>query len=263
MKISVITVCYNSEKTIEDTIKSVLSQTHEDIEYIIVDGDSRDSTMDIVRKYASRIGTIVSEPDCGVYDAMNKGIALATGEAIAFINSDDIYASETIVEDISRVLRDENLDSCYGDLVYVDPLNMEKIVRYWRSRPYQPGLCKKGWMPAHPTFVVRKWVYERYGGFDTEFNLQADFELTTRFLHVHGISSVYIPKILVRMRMGGVTNSSFANVIRGNIEAYRACRKNGLKVGPIFVVRKILSRLPQFFTRPEPQTNDVSFPSID
>ena len=263
MKISVITVCHNSERTIEDTIRSVLSQTHEAIEYIIVDGKSHDSTMDIVERYAERLDKIVSEPDRGIYDAMNKGIALATGDAVGFLNSDDMYASQTVLETVDRVLTTENVDSCYADLVFVDPSNTGRVVRYWRSRRYEPGLCKKGWMPAHPTFFVRSWVYEKYGGFDTEFSLQADFELTLRFLHVHEISSFYVPEIMVDMRTGGVSNRNIASVIRGNMEAYRACRKNRVKVGPLFIPRKILSRVPQFFARPEPQATAPRLPSRD
>lgn len=250
MKLSIITVCRNAEKTIEDTIRSVLSQTYAKVEHIIVDGASKDATLDIVAGYGDTIDRIISEPDQGIYDAMNKGIALASGDVVGFLNSDDFYASPTVLETVARVMADPAADCCYGDLLYVNAADTTRIVRYWRSRPYERGLCAKGWMPAHPTFFVRRRIYKTYGGFDTQFRLQADFELTTRLLQTHEIRSAYIPEVLVHMRTGGATNRSLGNILRGNIEAYRACRKNKVAVGPLFIPRKILSRLPQYFARP-------------
>ncbi len=250
VKISVITVAYNAAGTIRDAIRSVLSQTYENVEYIIIDGASSDGTVEIANEYRDKIATFVSEPDSGIYDAMNKGIRLATGDVIGFLNSDDMYQNDRVLERIANAFADPKIDACYGDLIYVDKDEIEKAVRYWKSRPFTKGLYQWGWMPAHPTFYVRRRVYEELGGFDLEFKLQSDFEITTRFLEVHGVKAAYLPEILVRMRAGGATNRSIGNIIRGNIEAYRACKKNGLDVTPLFVARKIMSRLPQFFRQP-------------
>lgn len=249
MKISIITVCYNSATTIQDTIDSIASQTYPDIEHIVVDGGSRDTTMDMVRA-APRVSKYVSEPDRGIYDAMNKGIAMATGEIVGTLNSDDFYMHEKVLERISEVFSNPSVDACYADLIYVRQEDPASVVRYWQSRPFRPGLFKRGWMPAHPTFFVRRKLYEELGGFDLEFKLQSDFELTMRYLELFRINSVYLPEILVKMRVGGASNQSVRNVIKGNIEAYKACKKNHLGVSPLFNLYKIISRLPQFFRRP-------------
>lgn len=250
MNISIITVCYNSEATIEDTILSVAAQTHPDKEHLIVDGASADGTMDVVHRYGGAVRS-VSEPDRGIYDAMNKGIAMATGEVIGTLNADDVYADDSVLAQVAEVFSDPTVDVCYADLVYVDQHDPSCIVRYWKSRVYEDGLFERGWMPAHPTFFVRRSVYEKFGNFDLSFPRQADFELTMRFMAIHKIKSVYVPKIWVKMRMGGVSNNSVRGMIKGNLEAYRACRKNGLDVGLWFIPRKVISRLPQFFMKPD------------
>ncbi len=250
LKISVITVVYNSVSTIEETLLSVAAQSYPDVEHIVIDGASTDGTVDIINQYRDKIAVFVSEPDHGIYDAMNKGLARATGDIVGLLNADDVYADDTVLTQVAHVFQAPAVDACHADLVYVDRNDPTKVVRYWKSRPYEHGLFEKGWMPAHPTFFVRRSVYQRLGGFDLQFRLQADFDLTLRFLEINRIRSVYIPKIFVRMRMGGTTNASLGNVIRGNIEAYLACKKNGLSVTPFFVVRKIFSRIPQFFAKP-------------
>lgn len=249
MKISIITVCYNSAATIADTIGSVASQQYSEREHIIVDGASQDSTMEIV-KNASSVAQYVSEPDQGIYDAMNKGLKLATGDVIGLLNADDFYADDTVLDQVAKVFKDPDVQACYADLLYVDQSDTSRVIRYWKSRDFEPGLFKRGWMPAHPTFFVRRSVYESLGGFDLRFPRQADFELTMRFLEVHGIRSVYVPRIWIRMRVGGTSNNSIRGVIKGNLEAYRACKLHGLNVGPLFIPSKVLSRLPQFFTKP-------------
>lgn len=249
--ISIITVCFNSVSTVEDTILSVASQKYPDKEHIIIDGASTDGTMDVVKQYKDSLRA-VSEPDHGIYDAMNKGIAMASGEIIGILNADDFYADGTVLDQVASVFSDTTVDACYADLVYVEQKNTKQVMRYWQSKPFQHGLFEKGWMPAHPTFFVRRKIYEQYGGFDLDFPRQADFELTMRFLEVHNIKSVYVPNIWVKMRMGGVSNNSAGGVIKGNIEAYRACCKNGLRVSTLpFIIRKMLSRVPQFFKRPK------------
>jgi glycosyltransferase involved in cell wall biosynthesis len=246
MKISVITVVHNAAATIEDTILSVASQAYRPVEHIIIDGGSTDGTMDLIRKHMDKIAVVKSEPDHGIYDAMNKGLALATGDIVGFLNADDIYADPHALDEIFSAIKEQNVDACYGDLVYVDKANIRKTVRYWKSRDYQDGLFERGWMPAHPTFYTRRWVYEKYGGYDTDYRRQSDFELTLRFLAVHKIKSAYIPKILVRMRRGGVSRG-LRHILEGNLEAYRACRRHSLDVSPFFIAWKILSRVPQFF----------------
>jgi glycosyltransferase involved in cell wall biosynthesis len=245
-RVSVITAVYNNAATVKDTLLSFESQSYPRAEHIIVDGASTDGTLDIVRQYAGKNTVIRSEPDQGMYDAMNKGLALASGDIIGFLNADDIYADPHVLEEIVSAIDEKNVDAVYGDLVYVDRMDVGRVVRYWKSRDYQDGLFEKGWMPAHPTFYARKSVYEKYGGYDLSYRRQSDFELTLRFLAVHKIKSAYIPRILVHMRSGGASRG-LRHVIEGNIEAYRACRRHSLEVSPLFIARKILSRVPQFF----------------
>jgi glycosyltransferase involved in cell wall biosynthesis len=248
VKISIVTVCYNSATSIEDTLRSVASQAYPEIEHIIIDGHSTDGTMDIVNRHRGQLAHVLSEPDLGMYDAMNKGIRFATGDVIGFLNADDVYADSTVLAQVATAFEDPAVDACYADLVYVDKSDMTKVIRYWKSRPYEHGLFEKGWMPAHPTFFARKRIYEKYGNFDLAYRRQSDFELTLRFLAVHGIKSVYIPKVLVRMRGGGASHGMM-HILEGNIEAYRACRKHALKVTPLFIAKKIMSRVPQFLHR--------------
>ncbi|TRZ56759.1 MAG: glycosyltransferase, partial [Rhodocyclaceae bacterium] len=199
MKISIVTACYNSESTIEDTLDSVAGQTHPDIEHIIVDGYSTDRTMEIVNRHRDGLGIVVSAPDNGIYDAMNKGIALASGDVIGFLNSDDCFAGPGELEFVAQAFEDPAVDACHADLVYVAERDPGRVVRYWKSAEYRYGQFRTGWMPAHPTFYVRRSVYQKFGGFDLQFRLQADFELTMRLLEVHRIRSVHIPRVLVRM----------------------------------------------------------------
>jgi glycosyltransferase involved in cell wall biosynthesis len=248
IKITLLTVCYNSQLTIADTIASVAKQNYKNLEYIIVDGASKDGTIDIVKRFPV-VSKVVSEPDNGIYDAMNKGLSLATGEVVGLINADDFYADETVLSQVAATFKDPSVDACYADLLYVDPLTTNKVIRYWKSCDYRHGLFENGWMPAHPTFFVRRNVYEKYGNFDLSFLRQADFDLTMRFLAVHKIKSVYIPKVWIKMRVGGLSNNSISGILKGNLEAYRACRKNGLNVGYFFIARKILSRIPQYFSK--------------
>ncbi len=247
-KISVITVVHNGAATIEDTIRSVASQDYPCIEHIVIDGASTDGTLDIVHRHRDKIAAFKSEPDRGMYDAMNKGLALATGEIFGFLNADDIYADSHVLREIADTLWASEVDACYSDLVYVSRIDASKVVRYWKSRPYRDGLFEKGWMPAHPTFYAKRWIYDKYGGYDLVYRRQSDFELTMRFLAVHHVRSVYIPRVLVRMRSGGASRELW-HILEGNLEAYRACRKHQLPVTLFFIVRKILSRVPQFFLR--------------
>jgi len=250
MKISVITVCRNAADTLGNTLRSVRSQTHPDVEHVLIDGASSDGTDAIIAMHGAHLAAVVSEPDNGLYHAMNKGIALATGDVVGTLNADDIYAHDDVLRRIAGIFSDPAIEACYGDLVYVARNDPGRVVRYWTSREFEPGLFARGWLPAHPTFFVRRSVYDVHGMFDLAYRYQSDFELTLRFLEVARIRSSYLPEILVRMRMGGTTNNSIGNIIRGNLESYRACRHHGLAVSPAFFFTKFAMRLPQFFRRP-------------
>jgi glycosyltransferase len=249
MKVSIITVCLNSAETIEDTIKSILSQDYEEIEYIIVDGGSTDGTLDILKKYRGQIHKYISESDKGVYDAMNKGIKLSTGNIVGFLNSGDIYTSVNTIGKIIESIQANNTDCCYGDLEYVAENNPGKTVRRWESQPYHDGLFEKGWHPPHPTFFAKKIIFNKYGGFDVNYDIGADYELMLRFLEKHHIKSCYIPNVLVKMRTGGKSNKNLWQIIKANIECYRAWKMNNLKVSPFIMIRKPASKLIQYIQR--------------
>jgi glycosyltransferase len=243
MKVSIITPSFNSAKTIEETIKSVLGQSYKDIEYIIIDGGSKDKTLEIVNKYKDKISKIVSEPDKGIYDAMNKGVKLASGEVIGILNSDDLYADEKVIEEVVKTFENYKVQCVWGDLVYFtdDP---NKIIRIWRSSDYKEDLFEKGWVPPHPTFFVKKEVYEKYGYFRLDFPVAADYELMFRFLKKYKISGKYISKVLVKMRAGGNANK-LKNIIKGNLECIRAWKINELKMPFYTPIFRFLRRLPQ------------------
>jgi glycosyltransferase involved in cell wall biosynthesis len=241
--VSIITASFNSAQTIRDALQSVANQTYPNIEHMVVDGISTDGTLEIVKEFPKI--TLISEKDRGVYDAFNKGWKLAKGEIIAFLNADDFYENKTVVADIVEAMQTKPADSAWADLVYVNPKNSEKILRYWRSSEYRPGIFRHGWAPAHPTFFVRREVYEKFGGFDEQFKIAADYELMLRFLEVYKISGTYLPKVLVRMRHGGMSNRPL-NILRANWEVYRAWQKNGLRGGSLAVLRKVFSKLFQF-----------------
>ena len=255
MKISIITVVYNNKETIRDAIHSVSLQEYNDLEYIIEDGASRDSTVEVIKKvikgYSERNIKFISEKDDGIYDAMNKGIALATGEVVGLLNGDDVYADNLVLKKVAGVFVDPLVDTCYADLVYVDKYDLNKVIRYWKSCDYQDGLFNKGWVPPHPTFIVRWQVYEKYGVFDLNYKLAADFELMVRFLGKYRIPSVYIPSVLVKMRLGGATNKSIKNIIKQNLEIFRAGKKNNVHISPhALTFNKSLNRITQFISKP-------------
>ena len=251
VKITIVTVCYNSAATIRDTLESVALQFNKNFEHIIVDGGSTDGTVAVIREWNKHPIRFISEPDKGIYDAMNKGIRLASGDIIGILNSSDLYYDSHVLENVSVVMSDASVDACYADLIYVDQRNLKKIIRYWKSCVFKKGLFKKGWVPPHPTFFVRRLVYEKYGLFDLNYSLAADFELMARLLERFQIQSIYVPKIFIKMRFGGVTNNSAVNIIRQNIEIYKACKKNNIPLSlPFFFITKIIFRIKQFCARP-------------
>ena len=251
MKISLITVCFNSEEHIAATLQSVDDQTWSDIEHIIIDGGSSDSTLKIIAQFHQPWRRVVSGSDDGIYDAMNKGIEIATGDIIGFINSDDFYTSNSSLREIGSVFSDENVQACWGDLCYVERLNISKIRRYWIGGAFSNNKFVKGWNPPHPTFFVRTSLYKMFGGFDLQYKIAADIVLMARFLEVNKINWRYIPVDLVHMRLGGITNNSFSNIVKQNLEISRGFLSLGLPFSwPRFLVHKLFSRALQFITRP-------------
>jgi glycosyltransferase involved in cell wall biosynthesis len=244
--VSIITVCYNSEKYIQDTIKSVLNQTYDNIEYIIIDGKSTDNTLDIIKEYEPKFNDRmkwISEPDEGIYDAMNKGIKLATGDIIATINSDDVYADNNVLENVIEVFNEEHCDACYGNVAMVKRDDLNQISRLWRtdSNKYFSQL-KYGWVPAHPSFFAKKRLYDEYGNFDLDFKIAADFDLICRFIEKNNIKLSYLNKTLVKMRIEGTSNNSLKAIYQGNKEAFISLKKNDVFPYLIFLkpLRKIL-----------------------
>ena len=244
--ISIITVSFNSRETITDTIESVAAQTHPRIEHIVVDGASTDGTLEVLQRFRGTLSKVVSEPDEGIYAAMNKGLAMATGDVVGTLNSDDVYVDENVLGIVAEVFQNDAVDVCYGDIFYVEKGDLNRIVRHWKSEPYRPGLFEQGWMPPHPAFFIRRRVLGRVGPFEASYRFAADFDFMLRALHVQQLRSTYLARELVKMRVGGETNSSVMNVLKGNIEAYRSCRKYGLGVSPLFIAKKILRKLPQY-----------------
>ena len=246
MKISIITVVWNNEKTIKNAIDSVLSQTYKNIEYIVVDGSSTDGTVKIVQSYGDKISKLLSEKDKGIYDAMNKGIRLATGDIVGILNSDDFYKSNDILEIVVNEFINKDIDCLYGDLEYVDSKDTSKVLRYWKSKVYKDGLFENGWHPAHPTFFIKREFYKKYGVFNLDFKIAADYEIMLRFLKKYQLKSSYINKTFVKMRVGGESNRSIKNIVKANLESYRAWEINGLNINPIIFLLKPLSKILQF-----------------
>ena len=249
MKVSIITITYNSESTLIDAVDSVLSQTYSNIEYIIVDGNSTDSTLSIIHSYKNKIYKVVSEKDNGLYDALNKGIAIATGDVIGILHSDDFYVNHKVIENIVSLFNLKNVDAVYADLCYVDKKNKTKVIRKWKSGQYKPGMFKHGWMPPHPTFFVKKGIYQKYGTFNLDLKSSADYELMLRFIHKHHIKLAYLPEIIVNMRLGGKSNVSLINRIRANNEDRKAWKINNQKPYFFTVYLKPLRKLIQFFSK--------------
>ncbi len=244
MKISVITVSYNSATTIADTVRSVATQTYTDIEYLVIDGSSTDDTIKVVQANRHPNMVLNSEPDAGIYDAMNKGLTKATGEIIGFLNADDFFADADVLARVAKVFEDDQrIEACFGDLVYVTEDN-RKVVRYWKSRPYEKGFFAQGWSPAHPTFYIRRSALNRLGQFDMNYHLAADTEFMMRYLERGDVRSVHIPHVQVRMRVGGATNQSWRNIVSQNGEIVQAFKKNCIPYFlPSFLLHKLASRI--------------------
>lgn len=247
VSMTIITATYNSAATIADCLTSVASQTV-GVEHLVVDGASSDGTMETIRSFGSPVDA-VSEPDGGIYDAMNKGIARAGGEVVGILNSDDYYASETVLARVGEAFRDPAMDACYGDLVYVDFQDPSRVVRYWKAGPYDVGKFHWGWMPPHPAFFVRRSVYERFGSFNLGLGSAADYEIMLRFLLKHRLKTAYIPGVLVKMRTGGVSNASWRNRLAANRKDRQAWKVNGLRPYPWTLWAKPVRKLGQWVAK--------------
>lgn len=249
MKVSIITVSYNSAQTIEDTILSVAAQTYPHIEYIVVDGASTDGTLDICARHKNSISTLHSEKDKGIYDAMNKGLSMATGDVIGILNSDDLYADAHVIANVVEKLQQTGASALYADLVYVDRFDTGKITRYWRSGKYKRSKFKWGWMPPHPTVFLKKELYGLYGHFDLSLRSAADYELMLRFFYKNGVEPVYLPRVITRMRAGGESNVTVNNRVKANKEDRKAWDMNKVKPFWFTLWLKPVRKIPQFIFR--------------
>ena len=246
MRISIITATFNSASTVRDTLESILLQTHQDWELIIEDGMSQDNTLSIIREYEPQCKgriRIFSEKDEGLYDAMNRGIARATGDVIGILNSDDFYHDERVLEDINHAMDNQPIDCIYGDLKFVQFSNKNRVVRIWKGSQHKKGAFLHGWHPAHPTFYARREFFTHLGAFNTSYAISADFELMLRFIEVAGLRNQYIPRFFIKMRIGGESTGSLRNIIRGNRSILRALRHYGFHPTPLFVLRRMLPKL--------------------
>jgi len=247
LKVSIITATYNSAASITASLNSVFSQDYKDIECIIIDGASKDDTLPIIESYQRAYTNIklVSEPDMGIYDALNKGIAIATGDLIGFVHSDDILASPHIISELVLALKKTQASGVYGDLQYVSKLDTSKVIRYWKSGVFSKFLLKKGWMPPHPALFLKKEVYQKHGSFNLNYNIAADYDFMLRILKDNALEFIYLPKVIVKMRLGGASNKSLKNIIQKTKEDYRAITSN--KIGNwLTLILKNSSKIKQF-----------------
>ena len=249
MKVSLITVTYNSENYLEDCISSVVRQSHKDIEHIIVDNNSTDHTLDIIRKYESSITKWTSENDRGMYDAINKGIRMATGDILGILNSDDILVGDDVIESIVKVFEENNVDTVYGDLEYVSATDTNKIIRIWKGRPFKRYRFRYGWMPAHPTFYIKRTLIEKYGYYENHYYTAADYEFMARYLYKNKLSAYYLPKLIVKMRMGGLSNRSLYQRLRANRRDFLAMKRNNIPFAFFVAILKPLIKVTQFFKK--------------
>ncbi len=248
MKISVITATWNCADTIGDCLASVAGQSYPDREHIVIDGASPDGTLSVLEAHRAQLAVLVSEPDQGIYDALNKGLSRASGEVVGLLHADDLYADADVLARIAAAFADPAVDAVYGDLVYVSQKNTDRVIRHWRSGEYRPARLRRGWMPPHPTLYLRRSLYERHGNFDLQYRIAADYDLILRLLSRIEGRIVYLPEVLVRMRLGGTSNRSLRHILRKSSEDYRALRANRMG-GLAALAWKNLSKAPQFFRK--------------
>jgi glycosyltransferase involved in cell wall biosynthesis len=244
--VSIVTVSYNSVGTISDTIISVLDQTYPNIEYIVIDGCSTDGTIEIIKSFENKISKFSTEPDIGIYDAINKGIRLANGTIVGIINSDDFFYNKTVIERVVESFNENEIDAVFGDVQFVDPVNSSKVVRYYSSRNFKTTKFRFGFMPAHSSFYVKRELFEKLGYYKTDYKIAADYELLIRFLYINKIRYKYLEMPFVSMRMGGVSNKSIHSIYTLNKEIARACKENGIYTNFIYIYSKYFTKLFEF-----------------
>ena len=247
-KITIITVCFNSQETIRDTIQSVLSQDYPEIEYIVVDGASTDHTPEILAEYSDRIACVISEPDDGIYDAMNKGIHQASGDFIGILNSDDVYRDKTVISKVVQEIESSGADALFADLCIVERNNLNKVIRYCSAKKFRIWKIRWGMTIPHPTFFVSRDSYEKYGLYKINYRVSADFELIARFLYHHSVSYVYLPQNIVKMRHGGISTTGLWGRIHQNLEIVRACRENNIYTNIFMVAMKLPFKIFEYMT---------------
>ena len=247
MKISVITAVFNDEGHIEGCIRSVLGQGYNNLEYIVVDGGSNDKTPEIVSRYSGRVVKISSSGPSGLYTSLNRGISAAAGQVIGFLHSDDLYAAGDVLESVARIFSDKGADCVYGDLEYVDRRDTSKVIRYWRAGECRPEKLRRGWFPPHPALFIKKDIYDKYGLFDASFRIAADYDLMLRFLLDKGIKACYLPKVLIKMRAGGMSNRSLRCLLKKSYEDFVILKKHKIRFPLLVLLNKNISKIPQFF----------------
>ncbi|WP_201745161.1 glycosyltransferase family 2 protein [Aidingimonas lacisalsi] len=248
LKMSVITACFNSEATIGEAIASLQRQSWPAVEHVVIDGASNDMTVAIARDTLGQVDKLISEPDRGIYDALNKGITHASGEVIGFLHSDDLYPHDDVLNQVASCFEDPGVGAVYGDLEYVDSDDPDRVIRYWKSGSFSPGKLKRGWMPPHPTFFMRRTLYDELGGFDLAYRIAGDYDALLRYLGSEQVSVLYLPEVLVKMRVGGASNGNLKQILRKSKEDISAMRHHG--INPLVALPyKNLSKIPQFFVR--------------
>lgn len=252
LKISVVTVTYNCAATIADCLASVASQQGVRHEHVVIDGASRDGTRELLEQHRQQLAILVSEPDAGLYDALNKGIARCTGDVVGFLHADDLYAGPQVLAQVAAAFADPRVDAVYGDLQYVSQHDAGQVVRHWRSTPFTRRQLEWGWMPPHPTLYLRRGVYDRLGVFDTRYRIAADYDFILRLFTQPGLKATHLPEVLVKMRVGGASNRSLRNIVRKSVEDWRALRRNGVGAlsGVGALLWKNLGKLGQFRRNP-------------
>jgi len=251
VRVSIITACYNRAATVGEAIESVAAQIHDDIEHIVVDGGSTDGTLEVLERHRASLAQFIPGPDKGLYDALNKGVAAATGDIVGFLHADDFYARNDVVAAVVERMQSQSLDALYGDVAFVRADDVGRVVRVYSSRRFHPSRIAWGWMPAHPTLFLRRAVYGRYGGFRTDYRIAADFEFVARIFSTGTLRYAYLPQVLVTMRLGGVSTRGWRSTLTLNREVLRACRENRIATNFLKILCRYPAKALEFIVRPK------------